>query len=476
MNLTSKHRWEQIRRRWRVVAVVTVLTTLAATAYALTASATYTGKSTLMLSGRTPEQDAVMVVGYLTLFNDPATIGRLKATNGIPEDVTAEALTAGASPILNIEATASDPKVAQDAAQKMAQTFSTDINATQQKGKNSRLADLENQLGGVNPLAPDGSVNTYFTELQTQIDQVKSDPTNELMVLQLRAGVNEKAPNTVLSIVSGVLGGLLLGVLAALGLAALSTGPANSADLRQRTGIRTLVDVPAAADVERNRLRRQRLRMLANVVSLEGPPVPRVVAVADARGGSEAREVAEALARSCAEQGSRTVLVYADNDLTPPAGGIGFNDALAEAGVVQTILAGGNVELLKTMPAGSPVVDRYSLMTRERIAAILEELRAAADNIVIASPPIADSAEAPVLCAAADVTILAVTRNSSKFADIGAAAEVIEKAHGHLLGAVLIDPPGADHPVVPADDRPGAHALDRSAERSAGASSADAIR
>ncbi|RDH78664.1 hypothetical protein DVS77_08460 [Mycolicibacterium moriokaense] len=475
MNLTSRQRWEQIRRRWRVVAVLTVLTTLAATAYALTASATYTGKSTLMLSGRTPEQDAVMVVGYLTLFNDPATIARLKATNGIPEAVTAEALTAGASPILNIEATANDPKVAQDAAQKMAQTFSTDINATQQKGKDSRLADLENQLTGVNPLAPDGSVNTYYTELQTQIDQVKSDPTNELMVLQLRAGVNEKAPSTVFSIAAGLLGGLLLGVLAALGLAALSTRPANSADLRQRTGIRTLVDVPGAGDVVRDRLRRERLRMLANVVSLEGPPTPRVIAVADTRGGSEAREVAEALARSSAEQGSRTVLVYADNDPTPPAGGIGFNDALAKVGVVQTVLAGGNVELLKTMPAGSPLVDRYSLMTRERISAILEELRAAADNVIVATPPIADSAETPVLCAAADVAILAVTRNSSKYSDITAAADAVEKARGRLLGAVLIDQPGADHPGVPADDRSDGR-FERFSSPQAGASSAEVIR
>ena len=57
-----------------------------------------------------------MAVGYATLFNEPATIDRLRATTKIPEDVTFEARTVAASPILTIEATADDPKVAQDAA------------------------------------------------------------------------------------------------------------------------------------------------------------------------------------------------------------------------------------------------------------------------------------------------------------------------------------------------------------------------
>ena len=57
-----------------------------------------------------------MVVGYMTIFNDPATITRLRTTTKIPEDVTFEARTVAASPILAIEATADDPKVAQDAA------------------------------------------------------------------------------------------------------------------------------------------------------------------------------------------------------------------------------------------------------------------------------------------------------------------------------------------------------------------------
>jgi len=84
-------RMEQIRQRWWVVVVVAALGVLVAAASSLPTHPTYAGRSTLVLSGSAPEQDALMVVGYMTIFNDPATITRLRTTPKIPEDVTFEA-------------------------------------------------------------------------------------------------------------------------------------------------------------------------------------------------------------------------------------------------------------------------------------------------------------------------------------------------------------------------------------------------
>ena len=114
---------------------VAVLGVLVAAASSLSTHPTYVGRSTLVLFGGTaPEQDALMVVGYMTIFNDPATITRLRTTTKIPEDVTFEARTVAASPILAIEATADDPKVAQDAAYEMAEALRADISASQLAG------------------------------------------------------------------------------------------------------------------------------------------------------------------------------------------------------------------------------------------------------------------------------------------------------------------------------------------------------
>ena len=88
------------------------------------------GKSTLVLSGRLRTKTR-----YRRWVRDPLQrsgddrAGEDHAKTKIPEDVTFEARTAAASPILTIEATADDPNVAQDAALHMAAAFSEDVNA-----------------------------------------------------------------------------------------------------------------------------------------------------------------------------------------------------------------------------------------------------------------------------------------------------------------------------------------------------------
>ena len=380
-----------------------------------------------------------MVVGYMTIFNDPATITRLRTTTKIPEDVTFEARTVAASPILAIEATADDPKVAQDAAYDMAEALRADISASQLAGMDGYIADLERQLAEIPPVDPAGGTNAYYASLQERIDSARALKSNQLQLLQPRAGVTENAPKIASRLVQGAAGGLVLGILAALGLAALSTRLTNAADLRDKTGVAPLVEVPDAGSDKLKRVRQERLRTLANLISLEDLPKPTVIALTDSRGGREARGVAEALAELSAQQGGRTVLVYADNDASQPAGGAGFNDALADSGLVHEVLKDGDVESLKILPAGSTLADRYPLVTRERIDAVLDKLRTDADTIIVAAPSIAETTEAQLVCAAADATILVVTRGSSRAGDVTSAAEALAKAHAVLLGAVLID-------------------------------------
>src|SRR6478752_463754 len=290
MNPASKRRMEQIRRRWWVVAVVTVVAAVLAAGYSLTTHPTYTGKSALMLSGRPPDQDAMMVLGYLSLFKDQGTTAYLGPTANVPENVTFEARTAAASPIITIEATADDPKVAQDVAANLGETFKAYINTTQDQGRENSIAQLERQLSVVNPVEDNGGTNPYYVFLQQRIDEVRSSSTNDLMSLQPRAGVTKNTPSVVFNLVTGTVGGLLLGVLAALGLAALSTRLANSADLRDKTGVEPLAEVPAAGGVKLDRLREDRLRALSNIISLQDLPKSAVITLTDSRGGWGARD------------------------------------------------------------------------------------------------------------------------------------------------------------------------------------------
>jgi Mrp family chromosome partitioning ATPase len=441
VNLTWKRRMEQVRRRWWLVALTTVLAVLAAGLLSLFSSTAYVGKSTLMLSGRAPEQDAVMILGYLTLFNDPATTSQLRATEKIPEDIALEAFTAASSPILAIEATADDPDVAQDAAEDAARAFSADvINSAQRAGREKLLADLERQVAGVKPLAPDGSTNPYYASLRTRIDDTRSASSNELLSLQPRAGVTESAPSTAFNLLAGLVGGVLLGVLVALGHAAMSPRLTSRADLRDKTAIEPLAEVPAAELLEPGGQRTNSLRALANIIALEDLPRPRIIALTDSSGGHGARIVAEALAELSAQQRSRTVLVYADNDESYPAAGVGFNDALAASCLLEGALKKGGAAGLEILPAGTKHVDRYSLATRERIVAILDKLRPKADVIILVAPPVADASETQLLCGVSDTTIL-VVRKGAKAGEVISAADTLVKAHALLLGAVLVETP-----------------------------------
>ncbi|WP_099042245.1 tyrosine-protein kinase family protein [Mycobacterium neglectum] len=419
---------------------VTLLAVLAASLLAMRTPTTYVGKSTLILSGRTPDQDSVLVIGYLTLFNDPATLSRLKTATDIPEAVTVGALTAGASPILTIEATADNPELAQDAAQKMAQAFSEDINAVPQAGREKRLDDLRNQLNAVSPTAPDGSTNPYYTSLLTEINEVRSESRNELLGLQPRAGVSENVPSKMFDVMSGAVGGLLLGVLVALGLGALSTRVNGPGDLRYRTEVEPLVEVPATGNEKRDKIRGERLRTLSNMVSLElsGAPEPSTVALADI-GGREAWAIAEALAQLSAQRDFRPALVYLDGEAPRRGKATGSNDDLTELGLIRESPTDGGVDIFRILSVGTLASGRPSPVNRQRVAAILAQLRNVADTIVIVTPPIADSSQASILCAAADVTILVVSRGSAKTSDVESVAKALRKSPTRLLGAVLID-------------------------------------
>jgi polysaccharide biosynthesis transport protein len=443
MNLLLMRRIEQIKQRWWVVVAISALTVILAGVPLLSSHPTYVGKSELIVSspGQAPEQDAALVQGFIALFNDPATIARLQAANHISDGITFEAKPVAASPILIIEATAHDAKAAETAAEDMAVAFRQDINAVHEADKRQTLADLTSQLDRAQPSSNNPINPMQAGPLQDQIFNTRHNMTNELQDLQLRAGVTTNAKHGVGSLVLPAAGGLLLGLLAALGLGVLSTRLWSSADIREKTDVEPLVEVPESGSVARNRLREHRLRTLANIVSSGDLSMPKVLALTDIRGARGAQDIAWALAEFWAKQGHRTVLVYA-GDASCQEGSWGFIDALADLswiGRFDEVLNDGAVASMKVLPGGSVVADRSSRVTRERICALLDKLRPVADTIVVAAPPIADSTEAQLLCAAAERTLLVAARGKSRAGDVTAAAEALAKAHAVLLGAVLIE-------------------------------------
>ena len=440
MNPVLKRRTDQIRRGWWIVALAVALGAGVAGLISLNQPTTYVGKSVLILSstGRSPDQDATVAVGYAKLFNEPATVDRLKEVADIPSDIEFEAQTVAASPILTIAATAEGPAVAQDAAQKMAQTFSEDINSVRRNGTDKAIADLQRQMDDLRAQPqPIGIVDPQLGAMQERLDAMKSDTTDQLTELQLRAGVTEIAPVIGFNFAAGIFGGLLVGVFAAIGLASLSTRLRTADDLLHKTGFEPLAEVPAAGSVELAGLRDERIRALANTISLQDLAKSPVIAVTDCRHALGALDLAQGLAELSARQGLQTVLIRGDAAAGADSAERGLNDALADTSLVPALLQAGQAEMLTIIPQGSPTAG-HSYMTRERLSSVLDEFGTRADTIILVAPSISDTTDSQIVCAAADLTILVAGIGSTTATDVKTAAASLRSTHAELLGVVMV--------------------------------------
>jgi succinoglycan biosynthesis transport protein ExoP len=207
--------------------------------------------------------------------------------------------------------------------------------------------------------------------------------------------------------------------------------------------VEPLIDLPSGGSHAAESSREDGVRTLANIVSLQDLPKSPVIALTGIGVNGQASQLATEFARLSAQQGYRTVLVHAANDPSESHNGAGFNEALGNSISAQSLLQAGGLETLKVLPTGSGIDDRYPRMTRERIAGVLDDLRADADAIIVVAPSIAETTvEAQLVCAAADLTILAVARGSRSSA-VTSAGDALAKTSATLLGAVLVD--GASH-------------------------------
>lgn len=440
---------DRIRRRGWLVLAIAVLAILAALAASRGEQATYTGKSTLTITSqdRAPEQDAVLAQGYAEYFNEGSYQQILRARAGVPADVTLNARTAAASPIVFVEAVASNPDVAASAATRMAETFRDDVNANLRADRDQAVEELRKEIAGaraeLDSVSDDSAESTLITStilaLQDRMAAIQSDNSNQLQELQLDAGVSSSSPNLVQNVALGLVGGLILGCLAALAFAAVENRLATADDVRDQLGLDTLAVIPDGKSRSAARSRVQQLMRLANLVSLSDLPRPMTVAVAAPRATTSTSHVAEGVAAYRAVQGERTLLVKADlhdehRDRRP-----GVAEFLAgPSGVgLDGMVLRGRVGSMQVLPAGNPPADPYALFSHDRFADLVERAKSIVDLVVIESPPINEAAEGQVVCTTADGVILVIEENATRTADAAETCQLLEQVSATLLGVVI---------------------------------------
>ncbi|MEN0139110.1 MAG: hypothetical protein AAGC80_28425 [Rhodococcus sp. (in: high G+C Gram-positive bacteria)] len=460
MTSTLNVQLERIWRRRMLVVLIAALSVLGAVAAAKEAGTSYTGRAALIVSspGRAPEQDAILVVGYVDYFNNGPYQEQIRARANVPEDVSFAASMAAASPILYIDATANDPEVAASSATAMAGAFRDDVNAVRFAGRAGTLEELKQQLD--EQRASPEADPVAMAQLQDRITAIELDTTNELQDQQLAAGVSEDSPSLVRNAVLGLFGGLILGCVAALALDAVSKRLTTAADVRAKVGVDTLVEVPRGGKPRAEERREAQFRRLANIVGLADLPRPATLVVTAPRRTEGVAQVVQAIAEHRAIQSQRSVILRTDlhgsehaTNVDEPPGVADFLTAVtppAIAGFIQEAAPGAVPE----MPTGRVYGDPYALFTRERFGNLLRHARGVAGMVVIEAPPITEAAEAQVICAAADAVLLVVERGTTRVPETAEACRLLGQVESRLLGAVIIDPRCTRRggPIPPSDE------------------------
>ena len=421
---------------WLVVAVVVVAVAGAFVATAVTPT-TYVGRTSLIVSSnnRSPDQDAVLVQGYVDYFNDTAYQEQLLAAVGVHDDVALSASSSASSPILVISATSSDRKSAQSDAVEVAGAFADDINDVHTTKNAEKLVQLRQELNDALNSGSD-EAQSVIDNLQNQIDMVQSDTVNTLQELQSKGGVAEVRPSLAANLVPAAGGGLLLGVLAAVTLSRLSRRIRGSLDVRDKVGMPTLVDLPRPKGGAGRARQERRLGQLANIVRarLAGPGV---VAVAQPEEGYASSVVARKLALEWARQGYPTVLVNT-RSAAPPAESLdGPPDrALGSAEATPVLQPGGvsGLSILELPPEnGGP----GSAVTVSTVSELVARQVLDGRYVIFDAPAVVQSAVAQAMCLAADHTVLVVDTEVTRVAAAREAVAVLRQMGAQVLGVVV---------------------------------------
>lgn len=215
----SSRRGRRAWRFWWVTAAIVVLAIAGAVMTTLDTATTYTGRSSMIVSSnnRSPDQDAVLVQGYVDYFNNVAYQSELLEQAGVERPLGVTARAAAASPIMVIEVTTPSLSTARPAATAIAEAFREDINQERDREQQAEIASLQTRIDEFLAAPVPGSDNVVSL-LQDRIVTIQADRTNELQVLQLSGGVATTTPSLVTNVVLAALGGLIIGILAALGL------------------------------------------------------------------------------------------------------------------------------------------------------------------------------------------------------------------------------------------------------------------
>ena len=485
-----------LRERLGLIALITLVTTLAAVAYLAVATDRYKAEADLLVIPAPRDDTSLTGLPLIRESSDPTrdvetasqvvtsrNVGeRVKEQLGLDESVTDLLKDVSAEPIAQsnivaVIAEADSPELARDIANGFARgvvAHRSEIVRTEADKLIARAReDLEAAEGNGESTE---AISTQLAQLLTV--RAAGDPTLRVETL---ADTPESpfAPRPVLTIVAGIIAGLILGVGGAFAMSSLDPRLRREEQLRELYALPILARIPKEKRAPTFTLGKRRLgigprererRALPpgelSAATLESFRTLRTMLAAQRREDGNSRSIlvtgpspsegktttAINLASSLALAGNRVILIEADFRRPTVGEALGVR---ARVGIGDVLL--GNVSLEDALVLAPPFGDNLCALLVDRAddwlaevlslpaaQALLEDAKRLADYVVLDSPPLTQVIDAMPLARQVDDVVLVVRLGSSNLTQLVHLGDLLEQNGIRPAGFVVVGGPGPE--------------------------------
>lgn len=259
-------------------------------------------------------------------------------------------------------------------------------------------------------------------------------------------------PSLARNLALGLLAGLMLGVLLALGFEYLDDTLKSPEDVEKQLGLSVLgvipllkapmtpskaMEDPRSAFAESYRSVRTALQFATDA------GVPRVLLVTSATPAEGKSTTALTLAKNFAQLGKRVLII--DSDLRNPSlhramgleNNAGLSNYLAGASKATEVIQPTDTPHLMFMPTGPLPPNPAELLMGPKMLSLLTIAAEKFDQVIIDGPPVMGLADAPILANMATGTLLVVEAGETRIAVARNALKRLMVARAHVVGALL---------------------------------------
>jgi capsular exopolysaccharide synthesis family protein len=463
---------ETIRERLGLIATTVAVTTAIALIYVFTATKTYDAQSDILVTPVSGDDPVFNTLGLIRESADPTrdveTASRLVTNIGVATRVK-KAIDSPRTPQSLLGSVSAQPVadsnvVAVVAKDSSAQGARRLANAFARQAVADRTAKLHQQVDQLIPKLEDQlnkgvAGSAAIADQLAQLRSLQASPDLTMRV-QTEAALPESpsSPRRVLTIVGGIIAGLILGVLAAFAAQILDPRLRREAQLRRSYRLPILGRIPKEPRHEANPLAPRQISSVAGEAyralraTLAGPRSDRsgegkVILVTGSSPSEGKTTTAVNIATSLALAGNRVILIESDLRRPVLAGVMGVhpeNGGVVSVLIENTTLSdslipsatyGPNLRLLLSDYEGGWIAELFSIPTAEQM---IHDARQMAEFVIVDSAPLNEVVDALPLAQLSDEVLLVVRLGVTRLDKLSQLAELLAENGVRPVGFAVV--------------------------------------